>query len=225
MLVLVIDTSSAAVTTGIVALSADGAPSVRAQRVSVDGRAHAELLAPSVRDCLAEAGVGLTELAAIVAGVGPGPFTGLRVGLVTAAALADATGLPSYPVCSLDAIAAVHPEAEDLLVAGDARRKEVYWARYRYAVRVAGPAVCKPDQLSGGSADLSGCTAMVGAGAALYQSVLNLPILQGEYPTVLGLATVAAPKVLAGAPSEPLVPLYLRRPDAVAATARKAVSQ
>ncbi|MEO7261889.1 MAG: tRNA (adenosine(37)-N6)-threonylcarbamoyltransferase complex dimerization subunit type 1 TsaB [Jatrophihabitantaceae bacterium] len=216
MLALVLDTSSAAVTAGLVDFSAGAAAVVRAERVTVDARAHAELLTPSIKACLA--GVDIAELAAVIAGVGPGPFTGLRVGLMTAAALADATGLPSYGVCSLDAIAAAHPEQPDLLVAGDARRKEVYWARYRHGARIGEAAVSKPAELRG---ELSG--AMAGAGARLYADVLGLPLLPADYPTVAGLAACAADRVLSRALGETLTPLYLRRPDAVAPAARKPV--
>jgi len=216
---LVIDTSSAAVTAGVVTLS-DGAVEVVAAHVTVDARAHGELLAPSIDTCLRVAGIGPAQLGAVIAGVGPGPFTGLRVGLVTAAAFCDALDIPAYDVCSLDAIAAVVDHDGPLLVAGDARRKEVYWARYARGVRTSGPAVIKPAQLAA-----DGVTAMAGAGARLWSDVLALPLLDADYPTVAGLAACAADRVRAGAPSEPLTPLYLRRPDAVAAVSTKRVTQ
>jgi tRNA threonylcarbamoyl adenosine modification protein YeaZ len=225
VLVLVLDTSSAAVTAGIVELTDQpgltGAhPKLLAERVIVDARAHGERLAPAVRDCLAEAGTSVGELKAVVAGVGPGPFTGLRVGLVTAAAIADAAGLPSYPVCSLDAIAVSHPDVGELLVAGDARRKEVYWARYAGGRRIGEPAVGKPAEVA---ETLTGVQAMTGAGAEMYAEQLGLPLLPGRFPTVTGLATVAAEPLLAGRPGQPLTPLYLRRPGAVAPAGRKPV--
>ncbi len=218
MLALVIDTSSAAVTAGVAEVASGVAPRVLAQQVIIDARAHGERLAPSIQASLAEACVRFPDLAAVVAGTGPGPFTGLRVGLVTAAAIGDATGLPTYGVCSLDAIAAVHADCADLLVAGDARRKEVYWARYRHGIRTAGPEVTKPAELSTEAA------AMAGAGARLYADVLGLPLLEEDYPPVAGLATVAAERVLNRAPGEPLTPLYLRRPDAVAPGERRQVT-
>jgi tRNA threonylcarbamoyl adenosine modification protein YeaZ len=220
VLVLVLDTSSAAVTAGIVELTEAAGPQLLAEQVIVDARAHGERLAPAVRDCLAEAGTSIGALTAVVAGVGPGPFTGLRVGLMTAAAIADAAGLPSYPVCSLDAIAAGHPDVSQLLVAGDARRKEVYWARYTDGRRIGEPAVGRPADL--GEA-LAGVQAMTGAGAEMYAEQLGLPLLDGRFPTVTGLATLAAEPVLAGTSGQPLTPLYLRRPDAVASAARKPV--
>ncbi|HEY0640674.1 MAG TPA: tRNA (adenosine(37)-N6)-threonylcarbamoyltransferase complex dimerization subunit type 1 TsaB, partial [Pseudonocardiaceae bacterium] len=109
MLVLAIDTATPAVTAGLVelpGLPADGPPVELARAVTVDARAHAEQLAPHVREVL---GGAVPE--AVVVGVGPGPFTGLRVGMVTAAALGDGWGVPVHGVCSLDAVAhqAAHP--------------------------------------------------------------------------------------------------------------------
>lgn len=134
MLVLAIDTSTPAVTAGVVAVSAEAVRTLAA-RVTIDARAHAEVLTPQILDALAEVGKRPTDVAAVVVGAGPGPFTGLRVGMATAAAFADALGIPAYGVCSLDAIAydvAVTSGAdEDVLVVTDARRREVYWARYR----------------------------------------------------------------------------------------------
>jgi tRNA threonylcarbamoyl adenosine modification protein YeaZ len=217
VLALVVDTSSAAVTAGVV----DCAElRVLAERVTVHGRAHGELLTPSIRDCLDRAGRSPAELAAVIAGVGPGPFTGLRVGLVTAAAFGDALGLPCYPVCSLDALAAGHPDADRLLVAGDARRKEIYWALYSAGRRLTEPAVNRPAELP----DDLNPTAAAGAGARMYAELLSLPLLDGDYPTVAGLAALARDRVLGCAAGEPLTPLYLRRPDAAAPGERKPVT-
>src|SRR5690242_20931894 len=82
---------------------------------------------PGVLAACDEAGIALADLSAVVTGAGPGPFTGLRVGMVTAAALGDALGLPVHGVCSLEAIA--HGLGA-VLVVTDARRREVYWAAY-----------------------------------------------------------------------------------------------
>lgn len=210
MRVLVLDTSSAAITAGVVHY-AETAIEVLAEQVTVNGKAHGELLAPSIDAALAEAGLRPSDLDAIVAGTGPGPFTGLRVGLVTAAAMADARGIAAYGICSLDAIAIRHADVDSLLVATDARRKEIYWAAYRYGTRLLGPSVAKPGELP---TDLVVATG-IGAGAQLYQDVLGLPVLTDPYPTVLGLAEVAAGRVRGRAGSDPLVPLYLRRPDAI----------
>lgn len=237
MLALVIDTSSAAVTAAVVRFTAGaetGAAAglqVLAERVTVNARGHAELLAPAVAACLREAGTAPRELDAVIAGLGPGPFTGLRVGLVTAAAIADAVGRPTYGECSLDAIAAEIGHPGPLLVAGDARRREVYWATYEAAFaaggkRRSGPDVARAAEVApAAEVAQQGSAAMAGAGARLYRDQLELTLLDVDYPTARGLARLAADRVLAGAPSETLVPLYLRRPDAVAATSFKAVTR
>lgn len=218
MLALVIDTSSAAVTAAVVDVS--GGAAVRSERVTVDARAHGELLAPQLVQCLGEAEVAIGELTAVVAGVGPGPFTGLRVGLVTAGVLGDVLAIPTYGVCSLDAIAVAAGQAGPLLAAGDARRREIYWARYEYGDRVDGPHVHRPAELPDRGAD----PVVVGAGARLYADVLGGRLLDCDYPPPGALAALAAERVLTGAPSERLVPMYLRRPDAVAPAEYKAVT-
>jgi tRNA threonylcarbamoyl adenosine modification protein YeaZ len=151
--VLALDTSSPAVSAALVRLGAAGAEVV-AERVVIDARRHGELLAQGVREVLA--GV---RPDAVVVGTGPGPFTGLRVGLMTAAATADALGVPAYGVCSLDALA-----EGDVVVVTDARRKEVYWARYAAGERVEGPAVSRPGDLA---AALPRGSRLVGAGGPL----------------------------------------------------------
>ncbi|MFL6122286.1 tRNA (adenosine(37)-N6)-threonylcarbamoyltransferase complex dimerization subunit type 1 TsaB [Actinophytocola sp.] len=217
MLVLAVDTATPAVTAGVVNMAE---LVVLAECVTVDAKAHGELLTPHVLSALAEAGRTLADVDAIVCGVGPGPFTGLRAGMATAAAFGQALGRPVYPVCTLDAIAAV--EQGPLLVASDARRKEVYWAAYDAAgTRVAGPSVDRPAAVVDRLAEL-GAERVAGNGATLYD--LGLPHTGHEFPTPLGLARVARDAVLAGATPGPFTPLYLRRPDAEVPGARKRVT-
>ena len=232
MFVLVLDSSTPAVTTALVAVTADGVD-MRAARRTVDARAHGELLAPQVAEVLAEAGVRAADLTAIVAGLGPGPFTGLRVGLVTAASMGQALGIPTYGVCSLDAIGVPATEgvpAADgtaVLAATDARRREIYWAVYDgTGARTVGPGVDTPAAVAGRAREL-GVTAAAGDGALRYADQLGVPVgPEPRYPDPLALAALAADRVRAGAPGELLTPLYLRRPDAVAgAGARKSVLQ
>ncbi len=211
------DSATPAITAALASVNETGVDMV-AERVAVDARAHGELLAPQIEAILASAGDQPRDLGAVVVGVGPGPFTGLRVGLVTAAALADALGVPAYGVCSLDALGAAAGSGR-VLVATDARRKEVYWALYADGQRLTEPAVGKPAEIP-----LDGVDAAVGDGALRYADVLGLPLRdQPRYPPARQLALLAADRVLAHAPSEPLTPLYLRRPDAVAAASRKHV--
>lgn len=219
---LAIDTATPAVTAGLLRVpDGDGAAQPVAQRVTVDARAHAELLTPSIRAVLAEAGTAAGDLDAVVCGAGPGPFTGLRVGMVTTAAFGDALGIPVYPVCSLDAIA--YEAGCPVLVATDARRREVYWARYdghgardcvRGCVRVEGPNVARP-----AGVPTDGVQRAAGAAARM----LDLPVVAPEYPGPAGLVAVAATELRAGAMPEPLRPMYLRRPDAVEPGQRKRV--
>nr|MDT0661112.1 tRNA (adenosine(37)-N6)-threonylcarbamoyltransferase complex dimerization subunit type 1 TsaB [Micromonospora sp. DSM 115978] len=248
MLVLVVDSSTPAVAVALAEVSTDGVV-LRAERGKVDARAHGELLAPQVEAVLAEVGARPRDLTAIVAGTGPGPFTGLRVGLVTAVSMGQALTIPTYGVCSLDAIgwaatvgsgatasapaladpAVVGPPEvvavpDRVLVATDARRREIYWAVYLgTGERVAGPDVGAPAAVADRASELA-ASAAVGEGAQRYADQLGLPLLPGPaHPPPYALAVLAAPRVRAGAPGEPLTPLYLRRPDAVAATARKTV--
>jgi tRNA threonylcarbamoyl adenosine modification protein YeaZ len=218
VLVVVLDTATPAITAAVAAVT--GTVEILAERVTVDARAHGELLAPHLDAVLREAGVRPRDLAAVVAGVGPGPFTGLRVGLVTAAALADATNLPRYGVSTLDALGWAAPGR--VLVATDARRREVYWAAYDNGTRIAGPSVGRPAEL----AVPDGVTAAVGDGALRYADVLGLPVRdEPRYPPAAGLVALAADRIRDKAPTEPLTPLYLRRPDAMEPLGRKAVSQ
>ena len=140
MLLLGLDTATPAVT---VALHDGGQP--LAQLVTVDAHRHAELLAPAIAKVIADAGAERGDLTGVAVGVGPGPYTGLRVGIVTAKVLGAALGIPVYGVCSLDVIAADVECGEDYLVATDARRRELYWARYDNAGnRLAGRNVSMP---------------------------------------------------------------------------------
>jgi tRNA threonylcarbamoyl adenosine modification protein YeaZ len=196
-LVLTIDTSTPAVTAGVVA---DG--ELLAERVSVDARAHAERITPNVLAALADAGRSMADLDAVVVGCGPGPFTGLRVGMATAAAYGHALGIPVYGVCSLDAIGG--RTSGQVLVVTDARRREIYWARYRDGVRIEGPAVSAP-------ADVDPGPAQTVAGSPEHAALFGLPCVQPRYPGAAGLVA-AVPDW--SQPPAALVPLYLRRPDA-----------
>lgn len=218
MLVLAIDTSTPAVTAGVVEVDGD-AVETRGERVTVDPRAHGELITPHALAAAEAAGVALKDLDAIVAGVGPGPFTGLRAGMATAAALGHALGLPVYPVCSLDALAADVTSAEPFLVCTDARRREVYWAAYDGAGnRTDGPHVQRPADLG---ADVK---VAAGDGAVLYAEALGVQPIEPRFPSPAGLVKAARSELLAKAEPAPLTPLYLRRPDAAEPTAPKRVT-
>src|SRR6185369_14542598 len=103
-------------------------------------------LMPQIEAVLATAELRVTEVEAVVAGLGPGPFTGLRVGLVTAAVIGQARSIPTYGVCSLDGLGRLTTGVT--LVATDARRKEIYWAVYDDGVRRGDPAVDRPGRVA-----------------------------------------------------------------------------
>ncbi|MET7713479.1 tRNA (adenosine(37)-N6)-threonylcarbamoyltransferase complex dimerization subunit type 1 TsaB [Streptomyces sp. NPDC005407] len=205
MLLLAVDTATPAVTAAL----HDG-NSVVAESSRVDARRHGELLLPAVDRVLAEAGVKLDAVTAVVAGVGPGPYTGLRVGLVTASTFGSALGVPVYGLCTLDGLAYASGLEEPFVVATDARRKEVYWARYESARgRVSGPAVDRPADIAEQVAGLPA----VGAGALLYPETFP-DARRPEHVSAGALAALAAEKLAAGDDFLPPLPLYLRRPDA-----------
>jgi tRNA threonylcarbamoyladenosine biosynthesis protein TsaB len=225
MLLLALDTSGAAVTAAL----HDG-QGVLAERTVLDARRHAELLAPTVAGVLADVRCDRTDLTVIAVGVGPGPFTGLRVGVATGRVLGAALGVPVHGVCSLDALAEASTLTGEYLVASDARRREVYWAAYRREapgtapVRLDGPHVGRPADLPRAGRPV------VGRGASLYPDELGgLDVRAGAEPldvragalaavVVRGLSADTAERVLL-----PVEPLYLRRPDAVEPGARKRV--
>jgi tRNA threonylcarbamoyl adenosine modification protein YeaZ len=212
VLVLALDTATPMLLAGVARRTADGGVEVLAERAVPSGNRHAELLTPAVQGALADAGITLGDLDAVVTGLGPGPFTGLRVGVVTAAALADARRLPVVGVCSLDAIG-----CGARTVVTDARRKELYWATYGPdGARLSGPAVDRPE-------DLTPDGPLVGD-AAVGSQRLGVPVA-AAHVTTAGLLRAADPQLTDPSSAGPLLPLYLRRPDAVPPTAIKAVSQ
>jgi tRNA threonylcarbamoyladenosine biosynthesis protein TsaB len=197
-MIVAIDTSSAI----SVAITDDNGGSALARASVFSPRGHAELLSDLVRQALADSGGVRAGVTAVVIGTGPAPFTGLRVGLVTARALALAWRIPAWGVCSLDAIGAEHGT---VLAVGDARRREVYWARYAGGVRVEGPAVGAP-----ASVGVSEGEAVFGRGAVLYPD--TFPGAIDADPDPLWLVREAVRRRALGEELD-TEPLYLRRPD------------
>ncbi len=174
-----------------------------------DRRAHAEQLLPLVQRVLATAGVSMNELTGVIVGVGPGPFTGLRVGVAAAQTLAEVLGVPVRGVCTLDVIAREWAETGDapaeFAVVADARRKEAYWARYAAdGTRMVGPFVTAPSEIPS--------LPLAGPGASLTgREVVGPAALDA------GVMAAAADRLVDAG----LEPLYLRRPDAEVPTSRK----
>ena len=213
LLVLAVDTSSDVVSAAVADVADAGARPV-AQRDARASNRHGELLAALIEELLTEIGLAPSSLAAVAAGLGPGPFTGLRVGVVTAASFADALGIPVYGVCSLDAIASSCNEPGPFLVCTDARRKQVYWARYDGdGARVEGPDISTAAEVAlrfAGDVPLA-----VGAGVVLYPKEFAAFGNTGDDAvSAVDVAGLVAERVRERAPSDVMEPLYLRRPDA-----------
>ena len=227
MLVLGLDTSTPAVCAALVELTADGTWGAQADFQQIDAKRHGELLATGIKQVLAELGATARDLTAVAVGVGPGPYTGLRVGIVTAAALSHALGIPAYAVCSLDALVAWQDGPGARLAVTDARRREVYWADYDAdGARTAGPGVLAPAELARRLDEVSWQGQILGDGAQLHRAAFGDREIKGEprYPSGDAIVLCASRRVLDRAPTEPLVPLYLRRPDAEEPTTAKKVT-
>jgi len=204
--------------TPLVTVAVHDGEDVVAELVSEQKMKHGEQLAPLIEAAMSTVGIVRQDLTAIAVGVGPGPYTGLRVGLVTARTLAFALEIPVYGVCTLDVLAleavdtgAVHG---DFVVATDARRKEVYLASYdEDGSRLDGPVVDKP-------AVLATELPVVGEGALLYPD----HFARAAGPTRPSAAWLARAVAEERAELSDPEPLYLRRPDAVTPGTPKAVS-
>ena len=212
-MLLAFDTSSPTVTVAV----HDGTDVVT-EHTSERQLKHGEQLAPLIETALGSAGLVRQDLTAIGVGVGPGPFTGLRVGLVTARTLGHVLELPVYGVCSLDVLAveavALRAVESEFAVASDARRKEVYLATYdAEGRRLTGPLVGKPGELATDGA-------VVGEGPGLYPEAFPQGV-RPHRPSAGWLARTIAEELAELCDPEPL---YLRRPDAAVAHPPKRVS-
>ena len=201
---------------------------VLARASGADPRRHSESLAPAVSFVLAEAGAAARDLEAVAVGTGPAPFTGLRVGLVTARSLARSLGIPAFGVCALDVLARqafdALGEAAPVLVVTDARRREVYSARFAPAgadvARLTEPEVSTPARLG---ERVGPDHAIVGRGARLYPEALPPAAGGPEVVDAAVLARLAVRRATHGGELD-LEPRYLRRPDVSPPAARKRAS-
>jgi len=161
---------------------------------------HGSVLPQLVQTALGVSG----DIDQVVVGMGPGPFTGLRVGISFAQGFAWARNIPLIGICSLDAIA--HGiEIDEFIVATDARRKEVYWAIYKNGERISDLGVGKPAELVSG-------LPFFGEGSHLYHLSQSQEFL---YPDPLALVALSSNKKI-----HVSAPLYLRRPDALSISER-----
>ncbi|HIW90341.1 MAG TPA: tRNA (adenosine(37)-N6)-threonylcarbamoyltransferase complex transferase subunit TsaD [Candidatus Corynebacterium avicola] len=217
MHVLAVDTSTSFVVAGVVELPADETPVLLSETTELNPRGHMEVLTPNILDALSTAGLSPDDLDAVVVGTGPGPFTGLRVGMATGAAFGDALGVPVHGVPSHAATAAAH-DIDDtadhpVLVLSDARRRE--W----YVTAVPGEStVAPPAEIIAAQPEAQVLASRETATAA--DDVPGWEILDADArPTPIGLVK-AALSLRGGVTGltgqgEPLRALYLRRPDAV----------
>ena len=177
-----------------------------------DQMAHVEQLMPLVSECLDAAGVAVGNLGKLIVGVGPGPFTGLRVGVATAHVLSYLLGLKLRGVCSLDVLAAqfAAESSGEFIVATDARRREVYWAQYSPGgVRIGDPRVSRPSDVPR--------LPVIGTAADLYPD--QLQAVPGPRSLDPGVLVTRGPTL----PNAGHEPLYLRHPDATELTRPKSV--
>ena len=205
-LILAIDTSSGT----SVALVENG--QLRAEHNVADTMKHAELIGAAIQDVLAQAFVHPSQIMGVVAGRGPAPFTGLRVGIAAATMFAAGAHAKLFGAVSLDAIARdeiSRGETHPLLVTTDARRKEVYWALYSgvtehgVPIRVDGPGVMKPDELDD------------------YLVNRNVHPQQTSEPiTAANLGLLVEAQLAEGSETTDVTALYLRAADAVEPKAR-----
>ncbi|CAN5374262.1 tRNA (adenosine(37)-N6)-threonylcarbamoyltransferase complex dimerization subunit type 1 TsaB [soil metagenome] len=173
-----------------------------------DTRGHAEAIGTMIEQALAAAGVLPGDLSGVVAGMGPGPFTGLRVGIAAARAFAFGIGKPVLPMASHDAVA--FGRTAPTLVVTDARRREVAWSVYAapdadgFPVLVTGPHLNHPEDLD---TAVEGCASLGRVDAAQISAA--------------SLGMLAERLYAAGRPFGPAEPLYLRAPDVTLSTPKR----
>ena len=184
---------------------------VLAERATDDTRRHAEVIGPFLDEVLLAAEVAPSDVTGVVAGMGPGPFTGLRVGIAAARTFAAARAVPFLPLVSHDAVAVGEPGP--LVVLTDARRREVAWSAYDASgTRVAGPGLAKP-------ADLDDVLRASRPEAVDWRRVTAATIPAGR------LGVLAADRLASGAPLAADTPVYLREPDVTVPGAPKRVAR
>jgi tRNA threonylcarbamoyl adenosine modification protein YeaZ len=203
---LAIDTSAG---TSVAVVDRDAG--ILSELSEADTRSHAEIIGTLIRGALDAAGIAVTDLSGVAVGMGPGPFTGLRVGIAAARAFALGIGRPVVPVVSHDAVA--FGREDPVLVVTDARRREVYWSTYLgtdakgLPIRAAGPGLCAPDDLASVVPDF-----------AAYRRV------DAEMVSAASIGLIAELLHLHRRPFASGEALYLRSPDVTLSAGPKRVS-
>ncbi|SKA91332.1 tRNA threonylcarbamoyl adenosine modification protein YeaZ [Agreia bicolorata] len=205
-MLLAIDTSAGT----SVAIVDPSTGAIVVERSTPDTMRHAEVIGTLLAEALSAADVRPKSLDGVVVGMGPGPFTGLRVGIAAARTFALGAGLPLHPMVSADAVArqeALAGASDTVMVVTDARRKEVFWSLYDLSnaepVRLDGPGLAKPDALPHSD--------------ARRVDAAEIPAAQ--------LALAAAALLDAGFPLASDEALYLRSPDVTMPSGIKRVTQ
>ena len=196
--------------------------------VSIAGKTRQESVTPALKQLLAWSDLDLDRVGGIAVGIGPGLFTGLRVGVETAKTLAQVLGVPIVGIASLDALAyAVRYTSRGIAVVVDARRGEVFAAVYRAVpggvVRETGYLVMKPDHLVAELLPMPGEVLCVGNGAILYRRQIEELGSRVEFaspavahPDAAALVELAVPRFLREEHDRlfDVVPMYIRKSDA-----------
>lgn len=194
---------------GVGPLGVNRADAVTSRCTTTDRR-HAEELTPLIHEVLGERDLTVRDLDILVVDVGPGRFTGLRVGLATVRALAFATGLPVVGLTSLEILAGAHSETDNVTAVVDARRGEVFQQVFTSAETGTGPTVGSAEDLAPNAAGL-----IVGDGVDLYNEVYagrtELTIQAGCNPDPRVMLAMAADRE--PSTGDTVAPLYLRDPD------------
>ncbi len=205
-MLLAIDTSAG---TSVAIVDRDSG--VLAEFSSVDTRRHAEVVGELIQACFEASGVTASQLSGVVAGMGPGPFTGLRVGIAAARAFAFGAGMTALPVVSHDAIA--FGEEGPLLVATDARRGELAWSAYSgrdaaaLPIRIAGPSLAKAAEL-----------------ASVVPGFSTFRLIEARTVSAAALGMLAETLRANGRVFTADEPLYLRSPDVTVSAGPKRVT-
>ena len=217
-MILGFDTATPA--TAVAVLPDDGEPvELRHDPAPGERPGHAAKLLPLARSALEAAGATFADVRRIGVGVGPGTFTGLRIGVATARALAQATGAELAAVSTLEALAEAAGAEGSVLAVIDARRGEAFAAGYRRGERLTGPVAIAPDDLAALADPAHGPWLAVGDGAIRFRDRLEPAVdVPVDASTLHRVSALAVCRLATTAPSvdrDALLPEYVRAPDAV----------